>query len=71
MKYKNRLRNAQKRLYFDLKIANFLQRLWASPPDPIASGKPHNLKRIENEALLRSATLNCERVLKVKQTVGF
>jgi len=28
---KNRLRNAQKRLYFDLTIANFLQRLGGSP----------------------------------------
>jgi len=31
---RNRLKNAQKRLYFDLKIANFLRRLEAKPPDP-------------------------------------
>jgi len=31
---RNRLRNTQKRLYFDLKIANLLQRLEAKPLDP-------------------------------------
>jgi len=35
---KNRSSNTQKRPYFDLKIANFLQLLGASPPDPIDSG---------------------------------
>jgi len=34
---KNRSRNTQIRLYFDLKIANFLKRLGA-PPDLIAYG---------------------------------
>jgi len=32
---KNRSRNTQKRLYFDLKIANFLQRLGFRPQTPI------------------------------------
>jgi len=31
-------RNTQKRLYFDLKIAIFFQRLGASPPNPPSSG---------------------------------
>jgi len=35
---KNRSRNTQKWLYFDLKIANFLQRLRVSPQTPITSG---------------------------------
>jgi len=41
----------QKRLYFDLTIANFLQRLGIRPQIPIASGgwaialKPHGLRR--------------------------
>jgi len=34
---KNRSKNTQKRLYFDLKIANFIQRLGASPQAPISS----------------------------------
>jgi len=49
---RNRLRNTQKRLYFDLKIANFLQRLVAKPSDLKCLRRPGpKNKRIKFTAL--------------------